>query len=237
MSFFIKYKNIFVIFTVLIFVGSLGFVGAGVFMEEYGPNSALAIVGKNKIKVKDFEARYEIVKNNLRESDQEYDEAAQTKLKQQVIQTMISEESMAQSALKYGVGVCDKEIAYSIRTSFSLDGLFNKEAYVWTVRNRLGMNPSDYEAMLKKQILAAKFQNMLILGAKVSPQEAAFFADAQRGTDKDKSKESDKNETPQTDADAVNIAVLQLKAQSLADEFAKQFNSRERVELKTVAGF
>jgi hypothetical protein len=235
MSFFIKYKNLFVIITVLIFLGSLGFVGAGVFMEEYGPNAALAVVGDSKIKVKDFEARYKIAESNLRASDQEYDENAQAKLKQEVIQSIISEESMAQSALKYGIGVSDMEIAYSIKNSFASEGgLFNKKAYVWMVRNRLGMNPSDYENMLKKQTLAAKFQNMLILGAQVSPQEAAFFMPAPAQTDKNK---KGKNAEPQPDASAVNMAVLQLKAQSLADEFAKQFNARERVEIKNTAGF
>ena len=50
-SFFVKYKNIFLILTVAMFIGSLGFVGAGVFMEEYGPNSAIAKVGETKIEL------------------------------------------------------------------------------------------------------------------------------------------------------------------------------------------
>ena len=49
-DFFNKYKNPILIITVLFFLGSLGFVGAGVFIEEYGPNAALAKVGNQKIK-------------------------------------------------------------------------------------------------------------------------------------------------------------------------------------------
>ena len=49
-----KYKNPILIITILFFVGSLGFVGAGVFMEEYGPNAAIAKVDGESIKYKDF---------------------------------------------------------------------------------------------------------------------------------------------------------------------------------------
>jgi hypothetical protein len=233
-SFLIKYKNVFLILTILFFLGSLGFVGAGVFMEEYGPNAAVAYVGKTKIKVKDYENSLRLAERAMREQGTDADEDAVKKLRQEVLQALINEESMAQSAAKYGLGVSDIEIGYTVRNMFSNNGLFNKQAYVWLVRNQFGMNPSTYEAMLRKQKLAAKFQNALILSAKVTMQEAAFFA-PERAKEQPRAKKGAKqqqSEEPKTTSDAIALILMETKAQSLADSFTRQFNARETVEVK-----
>ncbi|MDR0734441.1 MAG: SurA N-terminal domain-containing protein [Elusimicrobiota bacterium] len=235
-SFMIKYKNILLILTVLFFIGSLGFVGANVFMDEYGPNTAIAYVGDAKIKFKHFESAYRAAERRQREagpSDTEEETAADDaakKLKQEVLQAMITEESLAQSARKYGIGVPDLEIAYDIKNTFSDNGLFNKKAYVWVVRNQLGMNPEQYEAALLKQKMANKFQNALILSAKITPQETEFMLPK---TEESKPKKGTKRQTlPKPDSEATAIVLTQIKAQSLADSFTRQFNAQERVELK-----
>jgi hypothetical protein len=231
----IKYKNVLLIATVFFFLGSIGFMGANVFMEEYGPNTAVAYVGGTKIKFKDFETAYRAAERRQREAglpeaeEENADEAAK-KLKQEVLQAIITEESLAQSARKYGIAVSDLEIAYDIKNTFSDNGLFNKKAYVWIVRNQLGMNPEQYEAALIKQKMANKFQNALILSAKLTPQEAELMLPK---TEEPKPKKGAKQQTPpEPDADATAIVLMQFKAQALADSFTRQFNARERVELK-----
>ena len=216
-SFMVKYKNILLITTIVFFLGSLGFVGAGVLREEYGPNAPAAMVGGHKIKLKDVESAYRLAERRMRESGQEQDEAAAKKLRQEVLQALVTEEILSQAAKTYGLGVSDMEIAYAIRRSFSPEGgPFNKQAYTWVVRNQFGMNPAQYEETLRKQQLAAKFQNALVLSAKVTAQEAAFLL-------------------PPSDAksaDANMIALMQIKAQSLADAFIQQFNAQNKVEVK-----
>ena len=220
-SFMIKYKNIFLIATIGLFVGSLGFVGAGVFVEEYGPNAAIAYVGKAKIKVRDFESSYRLAERNQREQQRGLEQEEETdeqgnakKLRQEVLQAMIAQESMVQSAQKYGLGVSDLEIGYDIRKQFSEGGLFNKQAYTYVVRNQFGMTPVQYEEHMRMQKLAQKFQNLLILSAKITPQEAAMMIP------KDMSGQ---------EADDM---LTRIKAQSLADAFTRQFNEQERVEVK-----
>ncbi len=221
-SFFVKYKNIFLILTVAMFIGSLGFVGAGVFMEEYGPNSAIAKVGETKIKYRDYMNAVNLVERQARNSNEEYTEETSKKIQKEVLQSLINQESLSQAATQFGLGVSDAEVGYAIKNSevFGKNGLFTKKAYVWIVRNNFGMNPAQYEETLKKQKLAEKFQNMIILSAKVTPQELEFL----KGTQIKKIGDDKKS------ADAFEMAALQLKAQSLMDKFTDSFTAQNRIE-------
>jgi len=219
-SFLVKYKNIFLGLTLLFFLGGIGFVGAGVFMEEYGPNAPIAKVGGHKIKYKDFETAYRMADRNLREKNpQDYTQENQTKLRQEVLQALINEESLVQSARAYGLGVSDLEVGYLVRALFSPAGYFDKKMYVWNVRNNYGLNPSAFEANLAKQRLAEKMQNIILLSAKVPQQELdlMFKKDAK---------------TKDLDNDSLVTAAQKLKAQSLMDSFTEDFNAHNRIELK-----
>jgi hypothetical protein len=228
-SFFIKYKNFFVILTVVIFIGSLGFVGAGVFMEEYGPNAVIAKVGDVKIKYKDYMNAVGLVEKQARSSNQEITQDTAKKIRQEVLQGLINQESLSKAADKFGIGVADSEIGYEIKNSgmFGQGGAFNKKAYVWAVRNNFGMNPEQYEQTLKKEKLAQKFQNLIILSAKVTPQELEMLRGAQnQATAAAAAKPEDKNAQ-----DTFALAATQLKAQTLMNKFTEQFTAENRVEV------
>lgn len=224
-SFLVKYKNIFLFLTIAFFLGSLGFVGAGVFMEEYGPNAAIAKVGSSRVTYKDFETSYKIAETQARENLDENTPEVPATLKQEVLQALINEESLSQTACKYGLGVSDLEVGYAIKSSFSAGDMFNKNSYIWVVRNQFGMNPSQYEAMVKKQKMAAKFQNMLILSAKVPQQEIDFLY-----------KKDPKAKTTDQENEVMALAALQIKAQSLMNSFTDDFNTKQTVEI-TAADF
>ena len=224
-DFFDKYKNPILIITVLFFVGSLGFVGAGVFMEEYGPNAAIAKVGKQKIKYRDFSRYFDLALKNA-QSEQDFDETAEKQLRQEVLQSMITEITLAQAAQQAGLGVSDIEIGYTIKSNFNEGNTFRKEDYVWIVRNTYGLNPADYEEQLKQQKLSSKYKNMLILAAKVTPQEEQILkaeTDKVLSADK-KAKQDDKN----TQA-ALTLAAIQLKAQDLLKSYSDKFNAENKV--------
>ncbi len=223
-SFLIKYKRLFLLITVGFFLGSLGFVGAGVFMEEYGPNAAIAKIGDVKIKYKDYSTAVNNIERELRKSaEKEYTDEMAKEVRKEILQNMVNEASLALAAKKFGLGVSDLEVAYVIKNSpiFNNNGMFNKKAYVWVVRNQFGMNPGQYEQSLKDQKAAAKFQNMIILSAKVTPKEVEFLSKADKNTAADYKKDKEK----------FTLAAVQLKAQALMDKFTQQFNSIEDIEV------
>ncbi len=229
-SFMIKYKRVFLILTVVFFLASLGFIGAGVFIEEYGPNAAIASVGGVKIKYKDYNTALQLVETEARKSE-DYNEEASKQIQQEVLQQMINEASLTQSALGLGLGVSDIEVAYSIQNTpaFTNGGSFNKRDYIWTVQNRFNMTPYEYESALKKQKLADKFQNLLILSAKITPQEEEMLY-ARRSSVTDKAiKSSGADE--KTAKTAFALAAVKLKAQSLMNDFIKRFNETKQIQI------
>ena len=226
-DFFNKYKNPILILTVLFFVGSLGFVGAGVFMEEYGPNAPIAKVGNQKIKYRDF-ARYVDLALKNAQSEQDFDAEAEKQLRQEVLQSMISEITLAQAAKEAGLGVSDMEIGYTIKTNFHDGAGFSKDNYIWVIRNTYGLNPADYEAQVKQQKLSSKYKNLLILAAKVTPQEEQLLK-----AETDKILAADKNKKSQEDNKnaqaALALAAIQLKAQDLLKSYSDKFNAENKI--------
>ena len=228
-----KYKNPILIITILFFVGSLGFVGAGVFMEEYGPNAAVAKVDGEPIKYKDFLRNVELVSQEAR-NQEDYTEDTEKAIRQQVLQAMITQETMAQAAEKFGLGVSDLEIGYEIKNSpaFNDGNGFNKNAYIWVVRNQFHLNPSEYEAQLKKEKLASKFQNTLILSAKVTPQEEKLLKEE---TDKVFASDKEAAKKLSSDADtaqaALQLAAIQVKAQDLLKAYSDKINGENKIKL------
>ena len=228
-----KYKNPILIITILFFVGSLGFVGAGVFMEEYGPNAAIAKVDGESIKYKDFLRNVDLASQEAR-NEEDFDENAEKALRQQVLQSMITQLSLAQAAEKFGIGVSDVEIGYAIKTApvFNAGGAFNKDAYIWVVRNQFHMNPAEYEAQLKRERLASKFQNTLILAAKVTPQEEKLLkAETDKALAKDKKgKKASKKDEESANA-ALALAAAQLKAQDLLAAYSDRVNADGKIRI------
>ncbi len=223
-SFMIKYKKVFLILTIAFFLGSLGFLGAGVFMEEFGPNAAVAKVGDAKIKY----GTYDLLARNIEQQMSQQAEAGFTdemraQIRREVLQQMINEESLWQAAVKFGLGVSNLEVAYTIRNSpmFNQGGGFDKRIYTWIVRNNFGLNPAEYEFDVKKKKASAKFENMIVLAAKVTPQEAEILSRA----DKDAAK------LYKDDKAQFTFGLIQLKAQSLMDKFTQQFNAENKVEI------
>lgn len=219
-SFFIKHKNPILILTVLFFLGSLGFVGAGVFLEEYGPNAPIAKVNGKNIKLKSFTTAYNLAERQKRQEGIDLTDEEITKMKQEILQNLIAEEALSQAAEMANIGVSDAEVGFIIKNSPSFnDGRgFNKQAYVWTVRQTLGMNPSDYEYNLKKQLLAAKYKNALLLASLMTPQERKMLT---QGIEI----------LPEEQQKTFSNYLIELKAQSLANSYSDALNSKQSVTL------
>lgn len=177
-SFLNKFKKVILVAIVVCFLGSLGYVGAGAIKEEYGPNAPVAKVGKENIKYKDYDRMVRDISKTLQnEESDEIDFSKQDQIKQLVLSSMILQSSLKQEALLSGLGVSDVEIAYYIQNSplFNVSGSFNKNTYLWVLRNNMGMTAAEYEQKLKDSKLAQSYREILTFVAKTSPQEEEFL--------------------------------------------------------------
>ncbi len=177
-SFLIKWKKWILYTVVACFLGSIAYVGVGAIREEYTPNAPVAKVGKESIKYSDYQRALKTANEALTSQEtEEEDNLLRKQVQQIVLQSLISENALKQAALSMGFDVSDMEIAYYIQNNpaFNTTGSFNKDTYLWIIRNRLGMNAAEYEQGVKNVKLAQDFQQAISLTAKVSPQEAEFM--------------------------------------------------------------
>ena len=220
-SSFTKFKNIILIAIIVCFLLSLGYVGVGAVNELYGPNAPVAKVGEENIKYIDYDRELKNAYQVMEAQDnEEQDILVREQLKQVVLQDLISKSVFKQAATELGLGVSNMEIAYSIKNSplFNLSGVFNKDNYLWIIRNNFGMNPEEYEREVKNNKLAAEFQKVLYITAKTSPQEEEFI---QNTIFKDKTAEKDQ--------------FMLLKAQTLANNFSHSFNQSHQITFTKLA--
>lgn len=220
-SFLIKWKNWILFAVVACFLGSIAYVGVGAIREEYGPNAPIAKVGKENIKYKDYErnlkSAYELLPS---QETEEEDNLLRKQAKQIVLQSLISQSALKQAALSMGFDVSNMEIAYYIKNNpvFNTTGSFNKDTYLWIIRNRMGMNAAEYEQGVKEAKLAQDFQQVLSLTAKVSPQEENFAKEfVYKGQEDGQTK------------------LLNDKSLSLANNFLQDFNRKNLVTFTKLA--
>lgn len=220
-SFFTKFKNIILVAIIACFLGSLGYVGVGALKEEYGPNAPIAKVGKENIKYRDYERALRNAYQNLEAQEtEEQDTLLREQVKQIVLQSLISQSALKQAALSMGLGISDMEVAYFIQNNplFNTTGSFNKDNYLWLIRNRLGMNAGEYEQNVRDSRLAENFKNILIFTAKTSPQEEDFLkANIFKGQGIEETQ------------------IMSSKSQALANNFSQDFNQRNMITFTKLA--
>ena len=221
-SFFTKFKNIILIAIIVCFLGSLGYVGVGAMNEAYGPNAPVAKVGKQNIKYMDYERALKSAYQAIEAQEtEEAENLIREQLKQAILQNLISQEALRQAALQLGLGVSNMEIAYYIKNNplFNTTGSFNKDNYLWLIRNRLGMNAEEFEQEIKNEKLGENFQKVLVFAAVATPQEEAFV---QKNILKNKEEYQ-------------NGQVRVQKAQALSNSFFQDFYQKNRVSFTKLA--
>jgi|GEM_PF-2800602 hypothetical protein len=177
-SFLIKWKKWILYTVVACFLGSIAYVGVGAIREEYTPNAAVAKVGKETIKYRDYQRALKNANETFSSQEtEEEDNLLRKQVQQIVLQSLIYENTLKQAAISMGFDVSNMEIAYYIQNNpaFNTTGSFNKDTYLWIIRNRLGMNAAEYEKGLKDAKLAQDFKQTISLVAKVSPKEEEFM--------------------------------------------------------------
>ena len=93
-------------------------------------------------------------------------------LRSQAIGQLISNELLIQEAKRLGLEVDEAELRQSIANmpNFQDKGQFNKDAYIEVLRQN-GLRPSDFEELQRRQLLAAKVQDLVAQGTHVTDTE------------------------------------------------------------------
>ncbi|MBQ2313132.1 MAG: SurA N-terminal domain-containing protein [Elusimicrobiaceae bacterium] len=213
-SFFIKYRNPILITTVLIFLISIGVLSAGMVADQYGANAVLAKVGKAKVKYKSFATTYDMARQQYINEGKELTEEQDKQLKQEIVQSLIMQEALSQAAEDLNIGTSKTEVAYMIKNNpaFAPNGEFNKNAYIYVVRNQFHVNPAEFEDNLKKQISVQKFQNVLRSVSLPTSFEKNILTKG--ATLKDEEKQ------------ALEQYLIQLKAASFISAFSDALNAK-----------
>lgn len=93
-------------------------------------------------------------------------------LRSQAISQLISTELMLQEADRLGLAVDEAELRQAIAAmpNFQGEAGFDKDAYVEILRQN-GFKPADFEELQRRQMLAAKVEDLVAQGVHVSDQE------------------------------------------------------------------
>ena len=215
-SFFIKYRNPILITTVVIFLASIGILGAGIVADQYGANAVLAKVGNTKIKYRTFLTNYDMARQQYINEGKELTEEQDKQLKQEIVQSLIMQEALSQAAEDIDIGTSKAEVAYIIKSNpaFAPNGEFNKNAYIYVVRNQYHVNPAEFEDNLRKQISVQKFKRVLALSALPTSFEKAILTKGSALKDEEKQ--------------ALESYMMQLKANSFAMAFSDALNAKHK---------
>lgn len=218
-SFFIKYRNPILITTVLIFLISIGVLSAGVVADQYGTNAVVAKVGNAKIRYKSFATAYETAREKYINEGKDLSEDEDKQLKQEIVQTLIMQEALSQAAEDLNIGTSKTEVAYLIKSNpaFAPNGEFNKNAYIYVVRNQFHVNPAEFEDNLKKQISVGKFRTVLNMSALPTSIERNILTKG--ATLKDEEKK------------ALESYLAELKTSSFASAFVEALNGKYKTTM------
>jgi peptidyl-prolyl cis-trans isomerase D len=153
---------------VTIWISAIAFVGAGFVgwgSYDFGKNQgAIAEVGEIEIDQERFNQEYSRLYNMFANISPNFDQAQAKEmgLPEQALDNLINQAFLENYALENGVIVAENEVAEQIATMepFFVDGKFNKDRY-FTILRQNDLNPTQFEKMIKREILVKKISEML----------------------------------------------------------------------------
>lgn len=153
-------------FVILCFVVGFIFLAVGSkfqLADNKDPN-LMAKVGEKKITYDEFNKAYQASIDRYYRSGGDSPSAEESKaIKEEILERLIDDAILAQTAQKLGVGVSDEEMASAIqRQPYFLDdnGKFSKTKYYDALRNAQ-LTPETFEASQRQQLLMQKINSIL----------------------------------------------------------------------------
>lgn len=168
-------------FYILFIIVILTFIFWGVGSVDKSTDVPVATVGKNKITVEEYWSAYERALNLARETYKEkFNEEIEKKLKlkERVLNSLIEDKLLLESAKAVGISVTDEELEDSIlnEPTFKRDGVFNRNIYLRTLQlNRL--TPQIYEEMRRRELTIEKMIRVITESVDLTPSELKGLQD------------------------------------------------------------
>lgn len=138
-----------------------------------GASDAVARIGRKNISYDKFLKNVYRYTDTLERQNIEVTDEMRKEIKKQVLQEMMVEEVLSQSALDYDIMVTDKEVFDYITSvpAFQKNGVFDSELYHRGLWYAFRMKPAEFEADTRHTILAGKFRFLLTTACKSTPAE------------------------------------------------------------------
>jgi hypothetical protein len=194
-SFLRRHQKSFFVATLAIFLGGTFILSASVWFDKHDLQGVVARVGDVKILDQTLQLQVDAYTDQARQKGKELGDEEIAQYKQQVLQGMIVDELLSQTADQMGLVVSDEELAREIRSvpAFQRGGQFDQDAYISLIRERFRMTPEEFETQQRKALKSALLKNLVLRTAKVPSAElAAAYANVNGGSMKnfDKYKDS-----------------------------------------------
>ena len=147
--------------------------------EYFGGGSAINVAKVNKVDISriDLNAQVDL---ELRAKKQRPEGAALQAFRRDVLNRMIREELLFQSARAHGFRIHEAAIVEKIRsnTAFQVDGKFDQKRYEELLRYN-GLSPDSYQARLAREILIEQYLGAVLNSAFVTPDELQTLLELQ----------------------------------------------------------
>jgi peptidyl-prolyl cis-trans isomerase D len=162
-------------FYVLFFIVILSFVFWGVGTVDKPTSVSLAEIGSEKITAEEYWRTYDRMREVYREMYKgQFTEEVEKNLnlKETVLNALVEERVLLQSARELGMTVTDKELQDTITSDprFMRDGAFRKDVYFRTLElNRL--TPEMFESSMRQQLIILKIKRLIWSSVDLSQQD------------------------------------------------------------------
>jgi peptidyl-prolyl cis-trans isomerase D len=168
--------KILLLIVIVVFIltsGVLFYFGTGPFGS--GPSTAVAVVNGEEIPFQRFRrAQSNIIAAYERTARQRLtpELAERLGLSQQVINELVTEAIVIQTAGREGVRVSDDELRSTIQQirEFQENGHFSREEYLRVLR-QIRLDPGEFETEVRRQLVRRKMETLIKQGVKVSEEE------------------------------------------------------------------
>jgi peptidyl-prolyl cis-trans isomerase D len=171
----LKIVLLIVIVVFILTSGVLFYFGTSPFGSTGGRSSAVAVVNGEEIP----RERYQRAQANIMAA---YERMARQRitpemaerlgLAQQVLNELVTEAVVIQGATKEGIRISDDELRSTIQQirEFQENGRFSRDEYLRVLR-QVRLDPGDFEAEVRRQLLRRKMEGLVKQGVKVSEEE------------------------------------------------------------------
>jgi hypothetical protein len=162
-------------FYVLFFIVILSFVFWGVGTVDKPTSVSVAEIGSEKITAEEYWRTYDRMREVYREMYKgQFTEEVEKNLnlKETVLNALVEERVLLQSARELGMTVTDKELQDTITSDprFMRDGSFRKDVYFRTLElNRL--TPEMFESSMRQQLMILKIKRLIWSSVDLSQQD------------------------------------------------------------------